>query len=306
MKMKFQFILVAILALSVSFFSCKKADTGSSADNTDLVTHSNDQVNFVESTDDITNDANTVIDGFDAFNGNGPLTLPCNVTAVLDSSNGIRRITVTFNGLNCAGTRNRVGVVVLSIPLAQHWKDAGAVLTIDYQNLKITRVSDGKSITIKGITTVTNVSGGRLRDLASLGTIIHTIESAGMTVTFDNNTQRSWMISKKRTFTYDNGIVTTTIGTHTDGSITGISEWGTNRFGNAFVTAITQPMVRRQDCNFRIVSGQVTHSRLLATVVVTFGLDSAGNPVSCPPGTYYLKIVWTGANGVVRTFIVPY
>lgn len=313
MKMKIQFILVAALALSVGFLSCKK-NNDVAADNTDMVTHSDDQSNFSQSTDDISNDVNTTIDNYNAFAGfagsgsvdNGITGLPCNATAVLDSANGLRRITLTFNGLNCAGTRNRVGVILLTMPLAQHWKDAGAALTINVQNLQITRVSDGKSITINGTMIATNVSGGRLINLSSLGTIVHTLTSSGMTVTFDNGSQRSWQIAKQRTFTYDNGIVITTIGTHTDGSTTGISEWGTNRFGNTFVTAITQPMVIRQDCSWRLVSGQVTHSRLAATVVVTFGLDSAGNPVSCPSGTFYMKIVWTGVNGIVRTYILPY
>lgn len=314
MKMKIQFILVAVLALSVSFLSCKKNNDVTASDNTDMVTHSDDQSNFSQSTDDITNDVNTTIDNYNAFDGfagtgsvdNGITGLPCNTTAVLDSAGGLRRITLTFNGPNCNNTRNRVGVILLTMPLAQHWKDAGAALTINVQSLKITRLSDGKSITVNGTIVATNVTGGRLRDLSSLGTIVHTITSTGMTVTFDNGSQRSWQIAKQRTFTYNNGIVITTIGTHVDGSTTGISEWGTNRFGNTFVTAITQPMVIRQDCSWRLVSGQVTHSRLAATVVATFGLDSAGNPVSCPAGTFYYKIVWTGANGIVRTYILPY
>ena len=233
--------------------------------------------------------------------------LPCNADAVLDSAAGIRRLTITYHGLNCIGNRTRVGVVVFSMPLAQHWKDAGAVLTISVQNLVITRVSDNKSIAVNGTTTVTNVTGGPIRDLATLGTITHTIASAGMTVTFDNGTSRSWQIAKQRVFTFNNGVVITTTGTHTDGSISGIAEWGTNRFGNAFVTAITQPMTIRQDCNWRLTSGQVTHYKLSATIVATFGLDSAGNPTGCPGlNPYYFKIVWTGANGVIRTFILPY
>jgi len=311
---------MAALALSVSFISCKKTDSNPvPIENTDLVAHSDDQSSFAQSTDDVANDANTSIENNNAFNGfapgeitmgptgtNGPLGVICGATTVMDSTATLRRITITYNGLNCAGTRNRVGVVVLTMPLGQHWKDAGAVLTVDIQNLKITRVSDGKYHTINGTVAFTNVTGGRLRDLSALGTIIHTITSNGMTVTFDNGTQRSWQIAKRRTFTYDNGIVITTIGTHTEGTTTGVSEWGTNRFGNAFVTAITQPMVIRQDCSMRLVSGQVTHTKLAATVVVTFGLDSAGNPVSCPTGTYYMKIVWTNASGIVRTFILPY
>lgn len=309
MKIKIQFILIAALALSVSFLSCKKADTNS--DNTDLVTHSDDQSTVATGTDEIANDVNATIDNTAAFNGivgsvDGITGLPCNATAVLDSANGLRRITITFNGPNCTNTRTRVGVILLTMPLTQHWKDAGAVVTINVQNLKITRISDGKSIVVNGTILATNVSGGRLRDLSSLGIIVHTITSSGVTVTFDNNTQRTWQIAKKRTFTYNNGVVITTIGTHTEGSVTGISEWGTNRFGNDFITIISQPMVIREDCNWRLVSGQVTHNRLLATVVVTFGLDSAGNPVTCPSGTFYMKIVWTNLNNVVRTYIRPY
>jgi len=309
MKIKLQFVLMAALALSVSFLSCKKNDTTDNS--TDLVTHSDDQSTVAGGTDEIADAVNVTIDNYVAFNGivgstDGITGLPCNATAVLDSANGLRRITVTFNGPNCANTRTRVGVIVLSMPLAQRWKDAGAAVTVNVQNLKITRISDNKSITVNGTIVATNVSGGRLKDLSSLGTIVHTITSTGMTVTFDNNTQRTWQIAKKRTFTYNNGVVITTIGTHTEGTVTGVSEWGTNRFGNDFVTAITQPMVIREDCNWRLVSGQVTHSRLLANVVVTFGLDASGNPVSCPSGTFYMKIVWTNVNNVVRTYIIPY
>lgn len=312
MKIKFQFVLMAALALSVSFLSCKKDDTAGTDTNMDLVTHSDDQSDVANGTDEITNDVNTTIDNFNAFNGivgsaDGITGLPCNATAVLDSTANLRRITITFNGPNCTNTRTRVGVVVLTMPLAQRWKDAGAAVTINTQNLKITRIRDNKSITINGIIVVTNVSGGRLRDLASLGTIVHTIASTGpITVTFDNNSQRTWQVAKRRTFTFNNGIVITTVGTHTEGSVTGISEWGTNRFGNDFITTISQPMVIRQDCDFRLVSGQVTHSKLLATTVVTFGLDSAGNPVTCPVGPFYMKVVWTNINNVVRTYIRPY
>jgi hypothetical protein len=308
MKKAIPFFLSCLLAVAVLFTSCKKDDANPVADNTDLAQHSDDQSRFSQEIDAVANDANTSIDNFVAFDGIVESTMGtiCDATAVLDSANGKRRITITYNGQNCSGTRTRTGIVVLSMPLASKWKDAGAVLTVDVQQLKITRILDGKSITINGVTTITNVSGGRLRDLTTLGTIKHSISSTGMSITFDNGSQRVWQVAKERVFTYNNGVVITTNGTHTDGNITGISEWGTNRFGNEFVTSITAPMVIRQDCNFRLVSGQVTHQRLLATTVVTFGLDAAGNPVSCPTSNYYFKIVWTGANGVVRTYILPY
>jgi hypothetical protein len=312
MKIKLQFVLMAALALSVSFLSCKKNDTTDT--NTDLVTHSDDQSTVANGTDEIADAVNVTIDNYNAFNGlvgstDGITGFPCNATAVLDSTATLRRITITFNGgANCANTRTRLGVIVVTMPLGQRWKDVGAEATINIQNLKITRISDSKSITINGTIVAKNVSGGRLADLATIGTIVHTITTnSPVTVTFDNNTQRTWQIAKKRTFTLSSGkFVITTVGTHTEGSVTGISEWGTNRFGNDFITIISQPMVIREDCNWRLVSGQVTHSRLLANVVVTFGLDAAGNPVTCPIGSFYMKIVWTNANNVVRTYIISY
>ena len=321
MKKRVQFLLAAVLMISVTFIGCKKSDSSSTTnDDAALTAHSEDQNGFSQATDEIANDGNNAISGYAAFQGrpgdangtNGVAVLPCNATAVLDSAGGVRRLTITYNGLNCAGTRTRTGVVVYSIPLAQRWRDTGAVITMSVQNLVITRVSDGKSITVAGTATVTNVSGGRVFDLGQPGgptSITHAIASTGMTITFDNGSARSWQIAKQRVFTYANGsIVITTTGTYNDGTYSNISEWGTNRFGNAFVTTISQPMVIRESCQWRLTSGQITHYKLAATIVATFGLDSAGNPTTCPgPGVpYYFKIVWTGANGVVRTFILPY
>ena len=318
MKKTLRFLMVAVIAISVTFTSCKKANTDSTDSSAELATHSDDQARFSNETDAAVNDENAAIENNSAFTGRpvNVLTLPCDATVVLDSipvANPVtRRITITYNGSNCSGTRTRTGVVTLTMPLGQHWRDLGAVLTATITNLKITRISDGKSITINGVHQVTNVTGGRLIDLflpvAPPASIIHSITSSGMTVTFDDGTQRSWQVAKQRTFTNENHtLVIKTIGTHTDAGVTGISEWGINRFGNPFVTSITQPMVIRQDCDFRLVSGQVTHQRLAANVVVTFGLDSAGNPTSCPgTGHYYFKLVWTGTNGVIRTVILPY
>ena len=311
MKTQFRLFIAAFALMAATFTSCKKTDKGSNNSDytSELSSQSDDQSRVSTETDAVANDANNVLDQYSSFNGriDGLTNVICDATVVADSLSDPKTVTITYNGTNCAGTRTRLGVVVLSLPLGVHWRDAGAVLTVDIQNLKITRLRDNRSITINGTKTITNVSGGLIRDLSSLGTIVHNIASTGLTITFDNGSQRIWQVSKQRVFTYNNGIVITTAGTHSDGGTDGISEWGTNRFGNAFVTSITQPMVVRQDCDFRLVSGQVTHDRFRANTVVTFGLDSQGEATSCPgTGTYYFKLVWTGNNGLVRTVILPY
>jgi hypothetical protein len=98
-----------------------------------------------------------------------------------------------------------------------HWKDQGAQITLTFHDLKITRVSDNKSITINGTQTYTNVSGGLLINLLTLGTITHSITSSNMSITFDDGTQRTWNVAKQRVYTFSGTNVSITIsGTHTE------------------------------------------------------------------------------------------
>lgn len=308
--MKKQILLPGILVLfcALIFSNCKK-ESSTTDPQTEVSAHSDDQSNFDNQIDDIANDADVAVESSSSFSGrtDQPQSLICNASVVVDTISNPRTITITYNGNNCLNTASRTGTVVISMAAGVHWKDAGAAVTITATNLQITRLSDNKSITINGSKTYTNVSGGLLVNLATLGTIIHTITSSAITVTFDNGSQRSWHIAKQRTFTYNNGVVVTTTGTHTEGNITGVAEWGVNRFGHAFTTAITTPMVIRQDCNFRLVSGQVVHALPNVTATATFGLNANGDATSCPgTGHYYMKIVWVGQNGGSVTLIIPY
>jgi hypothetical protein len=258
--------------------------------------------------DAVANDADATLETTPGFNGRGAqIQTICDATIVVDTLSNPRTITITYNGTNCIGNRTRTGVVVLSMAQGVRWRNAGAVLNVNFQNLKITRLSDNKSITINGTQAYTNVSGGLLINLPTLNTITHTITSSNMSVTFDNASQRNWQVARQRVFTYNNGIVITSTGTHSEGGISGIAEWGTNRFGRTFTTAITQPLIIRQDCSFRLTSGKVAHTTPVFNATATFGLDASGNPTACPgAASYYMKIVWTGPGGNSRTTILPY
>lgn len=232
--------------------------------------------------------------------------LICDATVTYDTSNNQRVITIVYDGTNCWGNRTRSGTVTISMPVGQHWKDKGATATINIDALTITRKRDNKSIVLSGTKTITNVSGGLLIDLATLQTITHTI-TGSLKIEFESGLTRTWNVSKQRVFTYDNGIVITTTGTHTDGDNTNIAEWGTDRFGDSFTSLISAPKVIRQDCDFRLTGGQNTLILSKGTAVITYGLDVNGEPTGCPgTGTYYFKLVWTGNNGKIYTIIAPY
>jgi hypothetical protein len=327
-------VMVICLLSCISIYSCKKDNSASNNDSTaNLGTAGDDQQQVSNESDLISDDANTALNGESSFSGdfssssslsgnteingvNGSTTLStlihvhdliCDATITYDTSNNQRVITIVYDGTKCWGNRTRSGTVTITMPVGQHWKDAGATATIAVDQLTITRIRDEKSVVLNGSKTITNVSGGLLKNLASLQTITHTI-SGSFTVDFKNGSQRTWNVSKQRVFTYDNGIVITTTGTYSDGTDNNIAEWGTNRFGESFKSLISVPKVIRQDCDFRLVSGQNTVITDKGTSVITYGLDANGEPTGCPgtDGTYYFKLVWTGANGKTFTIIWPY
>jgi hypothetical protein len=288
-----------------SFTGCVK--TGDQNGTPNPSTQSQDQFQFSSETDAIANDANIALESSAAFSGkvfNGSI---CDASLAFDSVSAIKTITITYNGNNCGGNRTRTGQVVLSIPQDRKWSEKGAVVTIEYKNIKVVRTLDNRSISLNGTITVTNETGGRIWPSPSLSVVTHTINSDNMSVTFDNGTQRQWHIAQRRDYTYDNGIVVTVSGTHVDGTTEGISEWGVDRMGNNFTTQIATPLVFRQDCDFRLGGGKIVHTSLKQTIMITFGLDAMGQPSTCPgtTGHYNLKVEFSILN-MPYSLVLPY
>src|SRR5258706_1884765 len=214
--MKIRLLPFSVIALCFILAStaCKKDNSNSNTDSTsEISAQSDDQAQVSEEVDAVSDDADAAASSDASLSGR--VLSICDATAVTDVTGDTKKITITYDGTNCHGNRTRTGVVVISMAKTVYWKDTGAVITISVQNLKITRIRDNKSITINGTKTITNVSGGLLKDLASRGEIVHDINSDGITVTFDNSTQRSWKVAIERTFTYNNGVVAAETGTHT-------------------------------------------------------------------------------------------
>jgi hypothetical protein len=328
-------LLAAVITASGLIVACTKnnstggSNTSGGTTTADVQTESDDVSQVSNEMDATNNDVNNSLNASmtfsgasyngDAVDGRGTVTdggggslildlSICDATVTTDTSDGLRQIIITYNGTNCWGNRTRTGVVVISIPVGVRWRDSGAVVTVSIQNLKITRLRDNKTITLNGTYTYTNVTGGLLKDLATLGTITHTISADSVTIQFADSATRVWSVAKQRVFTYNDGIVITTTGTHSDGTNNDVSIWGTNRYGNSFETLITQPMVIEQSCDFRLTSGQTETIRPALTLTITYGLDSNGDPTGCPGnGYYYFKAVWViKSSGKTYTYIAPY
>jgi hypothetical protein len=233
MRLQNYLIAFAIVTFAIGFTSCKKDNnTSTSTDTTtEAKTQADDQAFVSNETDLATNDANASLNASGGSYNETPagintpvLSLPCDATITVDTTNNPHTITITYNGNNCNLTRSRTGSVVVSFASGFKWGSAGAQLTIKFVNLKITRNIDGKSIVVNGTRTVTNVSGGLLKNLATLDSIEHKIDDTNMSITFDNSAQRTWETHFTRVFTYSNGIVISTTGNVS----------GKNRFNNDF------------------------------------------------------------------------
>ena len=307
MRLKTISCIAQLFAVTLFISSCSP-DESTIVNDHQAEQHAVDQNSFSTEVDAVNNDANLQVESLISFSGRGAgyRTLICDATIDVNTTGNPRTITITYNGNVCWGNRKREGVVVISMAQGILWKDQGAVINVDFQNLKITRLSDNKSITINGTQAYTNVSGGLIANLPVLNVITHTITSNGLTVTFDNGSQRSWQVAKQRVFTYNSGVVITASGMHSQGGVNNIAEWGTNRFGNGFTTSTVDPLVVRQDCSFRLTAGKIRHATQAFNALVSFGLDANGNPTTCPgTAAYYYKLVWSGPAGS-HTIIRPY
>ncbi len=306
MKQRMHFLWLLSFALLISSAACKKdSPSATEKDDPEIAVHADDEAFFTAETDALFANVNDVLDdGYASPRRQDNII--CDASVAVNLLSNPQTITVTFNGGECLGSKTREGVIILSAPMGTSWQNKGASFSIEYKNFRVTRKRDKKSITINGEQTFTNVSGGLLTQLPSLKSITHTVSGSGLSVTFDNGSKRSWQVAQQRLFTYDNGIVLAVSGTHTDNNDSHIAIWGTNRFGAAFATSSIEPLIIRQDCNFRLTGGVVKHTVGSATATATFGLDASGNPVSCPAGNYYYKLAWTGPNGNTVTAVVAY
>lgn len=296
MKTKTIFNLTAILVavIGISIAGCKK-DKNDNTDTNSLQQLSKDEVAVESATNDVLNDANNVLSGgsssksIDGF--------PCNATIDSVSHSTVDTIVyyMTFSGLNCSGTHTRTGNVIIKKAVGTHWINAGATVLVTYVDLKITKVSSGKSLTLNGTKTFENVNGGLLVQLGgSITSVTHKISGA-VQATFDDGTTRTWTIARQRIFTGTLGqLVVTESGFGSDGGYSNLVVWGTNRNGEAFYTQITSPVTFKQACGWDPVSGIKIHQIPSDTksATITFGYDDNNQPVTgsnCP--TRY-KLDW--------------
>ncbi len=234
----------------------------------------------------------------------------CNMT--VDTSLAFQgKITLNYTGNDCLGLTSRTGSIIIQLPYngtVTTWTTAGALAKLTFVNYKVTRLSDGKYLIFNGFHSIKNVNGGGTIQLLLGATIVHQIR-ANMQVTFDDGTNRTWLVAKTRTFSNTLGLVKATIaGDTTFGTYIHAAVWGTNRLGQPFTvdmpTAFSYNMFG-STCLYKPLTGVIIDYTPTFTFTVTYGVDILGNPVTigCP---YGYKFTWVDPNGNNQQVILPY
>ncbi len=230
--------------------------------------------------------------------------------AVIDSVNistGV--ILISFNGTahNNRSRSGQIRLTLLNYPTTE-WKDAGAIMKVDFINYKVTRVSDGKFVILNGSQNLVNVSGTTWWDLfftsAHASIITEVKENGDLNVTFSDNKTAIYHINRRITYSWITGFIfqckAEGIGSHE--SLSGLENYGTTRDGDTFTSQVTTPIVWTSSCGWWApVAGTVdvkVDSKEF-NLIVTFAVDKDGNletATAAKPCAYGWKVEWKHKN----------
>lgn len=315
MKIFSKTVVLAFAVAGLTFTSCKK-DSSNDPQNADesgmFSQQSGDEHNAATMADMSMDDAEIVMGGSSLSHKTTSFPGLCNAT-VDTSYISTGAVTITYTGTSCDGLRTRSGSITVQLvnyPTV-HWKDAGAVMTITYTNFKVTSLLTNKSVTLNGTHAITNVSGGlvaRIGIAPNPGTITRKIRSNNMSLTFDDGTQRTWSVARRRAWTGTGGVASwlSISGDTTLNSNTNTAEWGINRAGNTFSVVISTPVTVTAACGwYAPTSGVKTHYFNNRMATVTLGTDASGSPMTTGCPNHY-KVTWTSLAGVPKVYIGTY
>ena len=294
------FLFLAIIGLSMA--GCKKDKiTETYPSSVSLQQLSGDQESMESAMDESMNDVNSYLSGGNLKSTN---LLPCNATIdTMPVVNDTMTIYITYNGLNCSGTRFRTGKVEIKKQDGMRWYQQGATVIIRHIDFTITKVSNQDSITLNGVKVYKNVTGGVIWQLGNgIDQLVHSIRGQ-VTVTFSSGTaptSKTWNVARLRTFTgtAPDNLTMTINGFGTADGFQNLLVWGTSRAGENFYTEIIQPVVHRQVCDWNPCAGIKKHSVPLESksATLTFGFDSNSQPITGDECPALYKVDWQKNN----------
>jgi hypothetical protein len=238
-----------------------------------------------------------------------PFQLPCDASLRVDSDTLESYVQLSFDGSDCGGPYTRNGYVLMIVDVRAPWNTANTEALLYFDNLEITRKSDGKKITVNGTAAYINLTGGLIHMLSAGNSISHLLDPVGLWVRFDDGEERLYHGRKQITYRVDNGMEITLEGLSEVNGVTNVLAHGSDRNGDNFVISVEAPLVFSETCDYRLTAGRVDYQAVGMDGNVTFGVDEEGNPSPCPGqgNPYYFQADWQRATDPERLqTTIPY
>jgi hypothetical protein len=296
-----------LIAASSMIYSCKKeqkAEPLGSDDQTEISEQAGDESEVQSNSDEIADDVNIAMDENSSVGGRYASGL-CDDNRDVTVDSAAKKITIVYKGIYCAiSAKTKSGTVVATLIAGNKWRDAGAKILIEV-NLNVSKA--GKSIKIEGTKTITNFTGGLLKELTSGSFITHVVR-ASFSITLPNGIEkRSWKVARRITFRKDGFVKFIEIsGDTTVDGVSGVVIWGKNRRGEDFKNAILSTLKANSACGWhRPTAGVRTHIGN-KTFKAIFGLDDSGVPVIAPNCASKFKVEWTNQAGENKSILLNY
>jgi len=185
----------------------------------------------------------------------------CGGTFAINNADTPNVIAITYNGNTCDALRSRTGSINITYPPGARWDSVGDSINVFFNNVGITRIADGKTLVFYGNFTYRNLSGGKLANLAAGSAVVHSIAGSGIQISYDDLVTTSWRFTRQRTYTNNQGIVVSTVGTDSAGTVGNVADWGANRWGNSILMVPTTPLQISQSCGWKMTPSEVAPAR---------------------------------------------
>jgi hypothetical protein len=288
--------IAAVLLFSIS--ACEKEEEDKLNDGTELQQSVAEGALFFQETEQLFNDVSNALSGSGiGKNGNVDGANVNDSSFIL-----IKRIVISYTGNTADGIRFRLGTAVLQLVEGEKWSDAGAVVQVDLNNVRITNRRNNNQLTVQGTYYVKNTTGGRA---FTTNNVQHKVWG-NVSVSFGSGAEAQWQFNRRRTILNTDGLFS--ISTQGDTTFDGrqnVHTWGTNRRQRTFWITTQESVSWSSACLGKLTGGKLTYNGLDAEIIVTHGVNENGTPTNtgCPFG---YKVQWQNSKGEDKQAIISY
>jgi hypothetical protein len=281
------------------------------APDSQLVSFFQDQLFVLTQVNTLTLLANEAVATVDVVTGEPavPFNAPCDATMSISIDTTFSAVFIHFDGSDCGGAYIRRGSIAMIVPGLVQWKNRDVETRLIFNNIEITRKSDGIKMTLSGSAAYANLTGGLLHTLSPGDSLSLLFEPDDLWLQFENYERKALLGGKRMTYKVANDLQITVEGVSEVNRLHNVIAHGEDKNGDMFVMSVEAPLIFSESCDYRLTGGQLSYEAVGMNGNVTFGVNEDGDPSPCPGqgNPYYFEVDWQRATDPERLqTTIPY